>query len=141
MNSAAFFAERRGRADFDAFDRLMQRQGGEPPQPEDLVPGPVYQASPALMPKFSRPGQRTAASTPKVSASQPPLTRASRGRSGWSTVLGDSAGMPSKLITGSASNGTAGSSAKPISIGSRAQARRYRDDVLKDFAGGWLRGG
>ena len=38
MNTAAFFAERRGRADFDAFDRLMQRQGGEPPRPEDLVP-------------------------------------------------------------------------------------------------------
>ena len=38
MNTAAFFAERRGRADFDAFDRLMQRQGGAPPRPEDLVP-------------------------------------------------------------------------------------------------------
>lgn len=38
MNTAAFFAERRGRADFDAFDRLMQRQSGEPPRPEDLVP-------------------------------------------------------------------------------------------------------
>ena len=38
MNTAAFFAERRGRADFDAFNRLMQRQGGEPPRPEDLVP-------------------------------------------------------------------------------------------------------
>lgn len=38
MNTAAFFAERRGRADFDAFDRLMQRQGGEPPRPEDLIP-------------------------------------------------------------------------------------------------------
>jgi len=37
MNTAAFFAERRGRADFDAFDRLMQRQGGEPPRPQDLV--------------------------------------------------------------------------------------------------------
>jgi hypothetical protein len=29
---------RRQRADFDAFDRLMQRQGGEPPQPDDLIP-------------------------------------------------------------------------------------------------------
>ena len=38
MNTAAFFAERRGRADFDAFDRLMQRQVGEPPRPQDLVP-------------------------------------------------------------------------------------------------------
>jgi len=38
MNTAAFFAERRARADFEAFDRLMQREGGEPPQPDDLVP-------------------------------------------------------------------------------------------------------
>ena len=38
MNTATFFAERRERADFDAFDRLMQRQGGEPPQPDDLIP-------------------------------------------------------------------------------------------------------
>ena len=37
MNTAAFFAERRDRADFDAFDRLMQRKGGEPPRPEDLI--------------------------------------------------------------------------------------------------------
>ena len=38
MNTAAFFAERRDRADFDAFDRLMQRQGGQPPHPDDLIP-------------------------------------------------------------------------------------------------------
>ena len=38
MNTATFFTERRERADFDAFDRLMQRQGGEPPQPDDLIP-------------------------------------------------------------------------------------------------------
>jgi hypothetical protein len=38
MNTATFFAERRERADFDAFDRLMPRQGGEPPQPDDLIP-------------------------------------------------------------------------------------------------------
>ncbi|MEF8723594.1 toxin-antitoxin system HicB family antitoxin [Candidatus Accumulibacter phosphatis] len=38
MNTATFFAERRERADFDAFDRIMQRQGGEPPQPDDLTP-------------------------------------------------------------------------------------------------------
>lgn len=37
MNTAAFFAERRDRADFDAFDRLMQRQGGELPRPDDLI--------------------------------------------------------------------------------------------------------
>lgn len=37
MNTAAFFAERRKRADFAAFDRLMQRRGGEPPGPEDTL--------------------------------------------------------------------------------------------------------
>lgn len=35
MNTAAFFAERRQRADFAAFDRLMRRKGGEPPSPRD----------------------------------------------------------------------------------------------------------
>jgi hypothetical protein len=35
MNTAAFFAERRTRADFAAFDRLMRRKGGEPPRAED----------------------------------------------------------------------------------------------------------
>ena len=38
MNTAAFFAKRRDRADFDAFDRIMQRQGGEAPRPDDLIP-------------------------------------------------------------------------------------------------------
>ena len=38
MNTAAFFADRRERADFVAFDRLMRRKGGEPPQPEDRIP-------------------------------------------------------------------------------------------------------
>ena len=37
MNTATFFAERRSRADFDAFDRLMNRAGGEPPPPEDVI--------------------------------------------------------------------------------------------------------
>jgi hypothetical protein len=37
MNTAAFFAERRNRADFAAFDRLMRRKGGEPPKPEDKI--------------------------------------------------------------------------------------------------------
>lgn len=31
-NTAAFFAERRERADFEAFGRIMRRQGGEPPR-------------------------------------------------------------------------------------------------------------
>jgi post-segregation antitoxin (ccd killing protein) len=35
MNTAAFFAERRERADFAAFDRIMVRAGGEPPRPDD----------------------------------------------------------------------------------------------------------
>ncbi len=37
MNTAAFFAERRDKADFKAFDRLMRRKGGEPPGPEDTL--------------------------------------------------------------------------------------------------------
>jgi hypothetical protein len=37
MNTATFFAERRERADMKAFDRLMHREGGEPPQPDDEI--------------------------------------------------------------------------------------------------------
>jgi post-segregation antitoxin (ccd killing protein) len=37
MNTAAFFAERRERADFAAFDRLMRRKRGESPRPEDKI--------------------------------------------------------------------------------------------------------
>ena len=37
MNSAAFFSERRNRADFKAFDRLMRRKGGESPAPDDTI--------------------------------------------------------------------------------------------------------
>ena len=37
MNTAAFFTERRGRANFEAFDRLMSRKGGEPPPAEDVI--------------------------------------------------------------------------------------------------------
>lgn len=37
MNTAQFFAERRTRADFKAFDRLMRRKGGEPPRDDDKV--------------------------------------------------------------------------------------------------------
>ena len=35
MNTAQFFAERREKADFTAFDRIMRRKGGELPRPED----------------------------------------------------------------------------------------------------------
>ena len=38
MNTAAFFAERRERADSQAFDRILSRPGGEPPGPDDLLP-------------------------------------------------------------------------------------------------------
>jgi hypothetical protein len=37
MRTAAYFAERRERADFTAFDRLMARQGGEAPGVDDTV--------------------------------------------------------------------------------------------------------
>ena len=37
MNTAAFFAERRGKADFVAFDRIMGRAGGAAPAAEDTV--------------------------------------------------------------------------------------------------------
>lgn len=37
MDTAAFFAGRRARADFRAFDRLMRRKGGEPPRPDDTT--------------------------------------------------------------------------------------------------------
>ena len=38
MNTAVFFAERREKADLTAFDRIMRREGGEAPRPED-TPG------------------------------------------------------------------------------------------------------
>ena len=37
MNTATFFAERRSRADFKTFDRLMHRKGGEPPREGDKL--------------------------------------------------------------------------------------------------------
>lgn len=37
MNTATFFAERRTRANFKAFDRLMRRKGGEPPRDDDKL--------------------------------------------------------------------------------------------------------
>lgn len=35
LEAESYFAERLARADLDAFDRLMSRTGGEPPQPGD----------------------------------------------------------------------------------------------------------
>ncbi len=37
MGTAEFFAERRARADFAAFDRPMRRKGGERPAPDDTT--------------------------------------------------------------------------------------------------------
>jgi hypothetical protein len=37
MATADQFAERRARADLAAFDRIMERNGGEPPGPDDLL--------------------------------------------------------------------------------------------------------
>ena len=38
METVRFFAERKARADFIAFNRIMSRSGGEPPQPGDELP-------------------------------------------------------------------------------------------------------
>lgn len=38
LHTASYFAERRGRADWAAFDRLMARDGGEAPRPGDEPP-------------------------------------------------------------------------------------------------------
>ncbi|HVY18293.1 MAG TPA: hypothetical protein VHB27_23945 [Rhodopila sp.] len=38
MMTAELFEERRARADMAAFDRIMARDGGEPPGPDDEVP-------------------------------------------------------------------------------------------------------
>ena len=58
LRTAEFFAERRARADWEAFDRLMGRDGGEPPQagdeiPADLPNGPRSDARPARAPRPS----------------------------------------------------------------------------------------
>ncbi|GGL08242.1 hypothetical protein ASD89_06245 [Caulobacter sp. Root656] len=38
MNTAAFFAERRSKADFAAFDQIMSRPGGAEPDDDDRLP-------------------------------------------------------------------------------------------------------
>jgi hypothetical protein len=38
LRTVSYFAERRGRVDWPAFDRLMARDGGEPPRPGDEMP-------------------------------------------------------------------------------------------------------
>jgi hypothetical protein len=38
LQTAAFFANRKARADFQAFDKLMKRRRGQPPRPGDELP-------------------------------------------------------------------------------------------------------
>jgi hypothetical protein len=38
MNTAKFFVERRERANYAAFDKIMRRKGGEKPKADDQVP-------------------------------------------------------------------------------------------------------
>jgi len=40
MQTEEFFLARRSRADREAFRRILDRQGGEPPSPEDLWDNP-----------------------------------------------------------------------------------------------------
>jgi hypothetical protein len=37
METESFFLERRNRADDEAFLRILNRKGGEPPRPEDTI--------------------------------------------------------------------------------------------------------
>ena len=39
IQAETFFAERSARADLAAFDKLMRRKGGDPPQVGDEMPG------------------------------------------------------------------------------------------------------
>ena len=39
LQTARFFQERKARADFKAFDRIMKRRGGKPPRQGDELPG------------------------------------------------------------------------------------------------------
>ncbi len=47
MTAEEIFAERRARADLAAFDRIMNRKGGEPPRPEDELPPDLAHLGPA----------------------------------------------------------------------------------------------
>jgi hypothetical protein len=38
LETAHFFADRRARADFKAFDKIMKRRGGKPPRKDDEMP-------------------------------------------------------------------------------------------------------
>ena len=38
LETARFFTDRKARADFKAFDRIMNRRGGKPPREGDEMP-------------------------------------------------------------------------------------------------------
>jgi hypothetical protein len=38
LQTARFFGDRKARADFKAFDKIMKRKGGKPPRPGDEIP-------------------------------------------------------------------------------------------------------
>lgn len=38
MTTAEYFTERRERVDMEAFDRILNRKGGQPPRPGDELP-------------------------------------------------------------------------------------------------------
>lgn len=46
LRTEAWFRERAGRADLDAFDRILARGGGEPPRPGDELPDPADSDAP-----------------------------------------------------------------------------------------------
>jgi hypothetical protein len=39
LQTAAFFSDRKARAEFKAFDKIMKRRGGKPPRDGDQMPG------------------------------------------------------------------------------------------------------
>jgi len=45
LQTARYFADRKARADFDAFDRIMRRRGGKPPRDGDEMPSEVKRRS------------------------------------------------------------------------------------------------
>jgi hypothetical protein len=47
MTAEEKFAERRARANLAAFDRIMNRKGGQPPRPEDELPPDLADLGPA----------------------------------------------------------------------------------------------
>jgi hypothetical protein len=38
LQTLRFFADRKARADFEAFDKIMRRRGGKPPREGDEIP-------------------------------------------------------------------------------------------------------